>query len=84
MASTSLTCGDAETSTTCRYLNLTNAQEQAQFIKDKSWTRWTSQSFAVLDGRDIRQTIINKILSNTGTQTQVDSMRPFLADAVWL
>jgi RNA ligase len=58
-------------------------KEQAIFIKDNIRPFSQSLMFAGLDGKDIRKAVIDKILSNTRTQTEVDSIREFIGNPTW-
>jgi RNA ligase len=58
-------------------------KEQALFIKDSIRPFSQSLMFAALDGKDIRQTVIQKLLSHTDTQTRVDSIREYIGNPSW-
>jgi RNA ligase len=58
-------------------------KEMALFIKDniKPWSQ--SIIFAGLDGKDIHQAVVKKVLSFTSSQTLVDEVRPFIGNPSW-
>jgi RNA ligase len=63
--------------------NYDTRKEQALFIKDNIRPFSQSLMFAGLDGKDIRQTVIQKLLSHTDTQTRVDSIREYIGNPSW-
>lgn len=63
--------------------NYETRKEQALFIKDNIRPFSQSLMFAGLDGKDIRQTVIQKLLSHTDTQTRVDSIREYIGNPSW-
>jgi RNA ligase len=64
--------------------NFDTRAEQARFIVSEVNPISRSIIFNGLDGKDIRKSIIDKVLSNTKTQNEVDEMRPFIGTAQWV
>lgn len=60
-------------------------KDRAIYINTELDPLFRSVLFSMLDGKkSTRQIVIDKVLSNTKTQTEVDSMRPFIGKAEWL
>jgi len=58
-------------------------KDRAVYINTKVDPLYRSLIFSMMDGKDTRKTIISKLLANTGSQTQVDEMRPLIGGAKW-
>jgi RNA ligase len=59
-------------------------KERAIFINNHCNPLFRSVLFSMLDGKETRKTIIDKVKSNCKTQTEVEEMHPLIGNPKWL